>query len=73
MFFLLMSLPLILWVWALVDINKSKFERKFYKLLSFILVLFLPLFGPIIYFQCKKRFLIAKRPFLSIKQEELMR
>jgi len=59
----LMSFPLILWIWAIVDINKSTFQRKFYKILSFLLVLLLPLFGPIIYFQCKKRLLLAKRRF----------
>ena len=60
-FLLLMSFPVILWVWAIVDINKCQFKRSYYKFLSFLLVLTVPILGPIIYFQCKKRFSIAKR------------
>ncbi len=44
----------ILWVWAVYDINKTRIRNKISQL-WLLLVLFFPVFGPLIYFQMKRR------------------
>ena len=48
-------LSLILWSWALYDINVSRLKRKFNHSFWIFLILIFPVIGPIIYFQLKKR------------------
>lgn len=46
---LFVLLPIILWVWALVDCLKSEFQGS-NKLIWIIVIIFLPVLGPILYF-----------------------
>lgn len=43
-------LCLLLWIWALVDILKSRFQEDSTKILWCLLVVFLPFLGTILYF-----------------------
>ncbi|MBX5439189.1 MAG: PLDc N-terminal domain-containing protein [Thermoflavifilum sp.] len=42
-------LTLILWIWALVDIIKSRFESDTTKIIWIVVVILLPLLGSILY------------------------
>jgi low temperature requirement protein LtrA len=42
-------LPLILWVWVLIDILKSRFETEITKVVWLLVVLLLPVLGLILY------------------------
>jgi len=52
----LIVLTVILWIWAFVDISRSRFENPTMKWLWFILILFFPILGSIIYFQFGKKY-----------------
>lgn len=57
-------LSILLWFWAIFDINKSNFKDPKHKGLFFLLVLITPVIGSIIYFQMKKGYVsIDKRRF----------
>lgn len=43
-------LCLILWIWALVDIMRSRFREESTKILWCVLVIFLPFIGTILYY-----------------------
>lgn len=47
---LLFVVPLILWVWALIDILKSTFKDTATKIVWLLVVIFLPVIGVIIYY-----------------------
>jgi len=42
-------LPIVLWIWALVDCLKSNFEST-NKLIWVVVIILLPVLGPILYF-----------------------
>ena len=44
-------LTAVLWIWAFVDISRSRFENPTMKWVWIILILFFPILGSIIYFQ----------------------
>jgi hypothetical protein len=46
---LFIFLPLILWIWALVDCLKSEFKGS-NKIVWVIVIIFFPVVGPILYF-----------------------
>ncbi len=47
-------LTLALTFWALVDIVKSRFKDPFMRIIWLIIVLFIPILGPIFYFQLRR-------------------
>lgn len=51
----------ILWIWAFIDVFKSNFENGSDKILVILLIIFLPILGPIIYFQLKHKRTRANR------------
>jgi len=53
---ILIVLSVILWVWAVYDINKTRIRNKI-SLLWLLLILVFPMIGPIIYFQMKRSIL----------------
>ncbi len=59
----LIILTAILWIWALVDIVRSKFENPSLQLLWIILILIFPIIGPIGYFQFGKTATKQRRKF----------
>ena len=56
-------LTAILWIWAFVDISRSRFENPPMKWLWIILILFFPILGSIIYFQFGKKQTKAPKKF----------
>ncbi|WP_416376045.1 PLDc N-terminal domain-containing protein [Roseivirga sp.] len=54
-------LTIALWVWALVDLSKSRFKSGRTNLLWLLIILFSPIIGSILYFQLKKGF-TERRP-----------
>jgi len=59
----LVVLTLTLWIWALVDIFKSKFENSSLKILWIAAILIFPIIGSIIYFQVGKKVTIKSKKF----------
>lgn len=59
----LTTLTAVLWIWALVDILRSKFETPTLKLFWIILIVIFPILGSIIYFQFGKKFSEKSRKF----------
>lgn len=53
-------LALVLWFWAILDINRSRFTLPAARILWFLLVLTFPILGPLAYFQLKDRFTQAR-------------
>lgn len=47
---LIMGIPFILWVWALIDILKSRFETETTKVIWLLVVLLVPFLGMVLYF-----------------------
>ncbi|WP_373314899.1 PLD nuclease N-terminal domain-containing protein [Gillisia lutea] len=58
---LLSLLTIILWIWALIDIYKSNFKNEILKIIWFVIVIFFPILGPIIYFQFKNKMTSRRR------------
>ena len=56
-------LTAVLWLWALVDIIRSRFENSAMKFLWIILILIFPVLGAIIYFQFGKKIIENRRKF----------
>jgi hypothetical protein len=54
-------LAFVLWSWAISDVTRSRFKKSNMKILWFMAVLLIPVFGSIIYFQFKKKFVLRKR------------
>lgn len=50
----LLLLAVFLWVWVIYDISKTRTPTS-NKLFWLAIILFIPLIGPIIYFQMKRR------------------
>lgn len=59
----LIILTAILWIWALVDILRSRFENPAIQLLWIILIFIFPILGSIVYFQFGKRSFEKHRKF----------
>jgi hypothetical protein len=57
LFALIILTPLALWLWALVDAIRSPFESDIAKLLVIVLMFWVPILGPILYFIFKDRLL----------------
>ena len=60
---ILLAVTAILWIWAFVDISKSRFEKNKLKFLWIAGILIFPILGSIIYFQFSKKFKKRKRKF----------
>ena len=60
---LLLTLTAVLWIWAFIDITKSRFEKNNLKFLWIAAILIFPILGSIIYFQFSKKFKKKKRKF----------
>ncbi|WP_367275353.1 PLD nuclease N-terminal domain-containing protein [uncultured Christiangramia sp.] len=58
---ILFTLTIILWIWALIDIYKSHFEKRIFKIIWFITVIVFPILGSIIYFQLKNKMTSKQR------------
>ncbi|MGW1456514.1 PLDc N-terminal domain-containing protein [Salegentibacter agarivorans] len=52
----LIILTAILWIWALVDISRSRFENPSMKWLWIILIFIFPILGSLVYFQFGKKY-----------------
>jgi hypothetical protein len=64
---ILAFLSIILWFWAIIDINRINFKDPKHKSLFFFMVLITPVIGSIIYFQMKKGYVSTdKKKFSSI-------
>lgn len=59
----LIILTAILWIWALVDIIKSRFENPLMQLMWIFLIFIFPILGSIIYFQFGKKNTQRRRKF----------
>lgn len=59
----LTTLTAVLWLWALVDISRSRFGSPTMKLLWMILIFIFPIIGSIIYFQFGKKFTENSKKF----------
>lgn len=46
---LFLCIPLVLWLWALVDLLKSDFKNNINKLVWLLLIFFLPVLGAVLY------------------------
>ncbi|AOW18299.1 hypothetical protein LPB03_12940 [Polaribacter vadi] len=57
----LFVLSTILWLQAIIDIVKTKFKLKIYKIIWICIVLFFPIIGSLIYFQFKRKKTMNKR------------
>ena len=51
----LIILALVLWVWAVYDINISRLKGKNHQNKWLLAVVIFPLLGPILYFQLKRK------------------
>jgi len=56
-------LTAVLWIWAFVDIIRSRFDNSAMRLLWIILIFIFPILGSIIYFQFGKKFIENQRKF----------
>ena len=56
-------LTLTLWIWALVDIFKSRFENSSLKILWIAAIIIFPIIESIIYFQIGKKATIKSKKF----------
>jgi hypothetical protein len=43
------GIPVVLWLWALVDVLTSKFENSIEKLIWLVAIVFVPVLGAILY------------------------
>ncbi len=68
-FFALVILAVVaaLWIWAVIDILRTKFASPNTTLLMIILVLFFPVAGSIIYFLIRRNFIKEKGPRFNPK------
>ncbi|MGM0634994.1 MAG: PLDc N-terminal domain-containing protein [Bacteroidota bacterium] len=54
------ALSMMLWFWALMDIHKSRFKNRSSSFIWFVIVLFFPVLGSIIYFQLRRKLVETK-------------
>ena len=54
-------LTIVLWVWAIIDITRSRFKKPNMNTIWLLAVLFFPVLGSILYFQFKRKF-VTKKP-----------
>ena len=54
---LIILIPLVLWLWAVVDAIKSPFDSDIAKILVIVVMFWAPILGPILYFVFKERLL----------------
>jgi uncharacterized RDD family membrane protein YckC len=54
MMLLFVLLPIILFIWALIDVLRSDFKDSITKVIWVIVVIFVPLVGPILYLVLRK-------------------
>jgi hypothetical protein len=59
--FVFITLALVLWIWAIVDIRKSSFKQDRMKDVWLAFVILFPIIGSIIYFQYRRK-IIEKKP-----------
>lgn len=52
---ILAILALVLWAWAVYDVNATRIKKKYNHTLWLLLILIFPILGPLAYFQLKKR------------------
>lgn len=57
---ILISLMLILWVWAIVDILRTLFKTPVQKSYWFLIVLLFPVLGALLYFQIGKKSIVKE-------------
>ncbi len=57
---LIWAIPLILWIWAIIDIIKSDFKDQTMKIVWLLVVIFLSLLGMILYFAIGRGMRIKK-------------
>lgn len=58
---------ILLWSWAIIDINRSSFKDPKHKYLFFFMVLITPVIGSIIYFQMKRGYVSSNKRMFSPK------
>jgi ABC-type maltose transport system permease subunit len=58
----------ILWVWAIIDIARSKFKIRNKNVIWYLIVLFFPIFGSILYFYLREKLIIKKHKKLQQNQ-----
>ncbi|QED36979.1 PLDc_N domain-containing protein [Antarcticibacterium arcticum] len=56
-------LTAVLWIWAFVDIIRSRFENSAIKGLWILLIFIFPVLGSLIYFQFGKKYIEKQRKF----------
>jgi hypothetical protein len=56
----------ILWVWAIIDRSKFKIRNK--NIIWYLIVLFFPIFGSILYFYLREKLIIKKHKKLQQNQ-----
>jgi len=56
-------LTLVLWIWALVDILKTRFSSPILQVLLICMTFLFPVVGSLVYFQFKDRFTESIRSF----------
>ncbi len=61
--FALIFLSLILWFKAIYDITRTKFKSDINNRNWFLIVFLLPVFGAIIYFSMKKKYILSKTKY----------
>jgi hypothetical protein len=61
----LIVLSLVLWFKAISDISRTKFKSDSNNRAWFLIVFLIPVFGAIIYFMMKKKYIISKPKFDS--------
>lgn len=49
-----------LWVWAIIDISKSRFKNPTMNTVWYLIVLFFPVVGSIFYFQLRKNYVVKE-------------
>ena len=54
-------LSLILTFWALIDVSRSRFKNSSQRTIWLMIVLFLPIWGPIIYFQIRRKLVTKEK------------
>jgi len=54
---ILAFLSVVLWIWAFIDIRNVKVESPFVRIFAYTLILVLPMVGPLLYFQLKRKYI----------------
>lgn len=60
---IIIILTLILWFKAISDISRTKFKSDSNNRTWFFIVFFIPIFGAIIYFMLKKKYILTKTSY----------